>query len=331
MQPGAAHRRVHPVQGRGHHPAVGPRPEGRAPQHPDGLPGPLHLPEPPDDGGRHRGGAVRDPPRGGPQGGPAPAGAGTAGRGGARPGLRQPLPAPVLRRPAPAHRHRAGARAAPGGHRRRRAGVRPGRLRAGAGDQPAGPAPDGVRPVLRVHRARPVDRAAHLGPGRGDVPGPDRGDGTGRGDLRPPDAPVHPGAAVGGAGPGPRGPRTPRADHPRRRRALAHGHPLRVPLPHPVLEGAGAVRPRGAGPRGARGVREGRGADRARLGVPFRRGAAGGAAGGPRWARGTAGHGERQRAGVTRTPARARHPHGRMPGSLPCPHIGAATGALPVC
>ena len=34
-----------------------------APRHPDRLPGPVHLAQPPQDGRRHRGGALRDPPR----------------------------------------------------------------------------------------------------------------------------------------------------------------------------------------------------------------------------------------------------------------------------
>ena len=76
-----------------------------------------------------------------PAQGPAPAHPGTAGPRRPEPRLRQPLPAPVLRRPAPAHRHRPGARPAAGGHRLRRAGVGPGRVGAGSGGQPArGPA-----------------------------------------------------------------------------------------------------------------------------------------------------------------------------------------------
>ena len=47
-----------------------------------------------------------------PQGQPRPQGAGAARPGRSQPRAHQPLPAPVLRRPAPAHRHRPGAGAA---------------------------------------------------------------------------------------------------------------------------------------------------------------------------------------------------------------------------
>ncbi len=57
---------------------------------------------------------------------------------------------------------------------------------------------------------------AHLRPGRRHVPGPDRRDRHRQPDLRPPDPPVHPGAALGRPGTGPGGPRAPRADHPHR-------------------------------------------------------------------------------------------------------------------
>ena len=107
--------------------------------------------------------------------------AGAARPGRAQPRLRQPLPAPVLRRPAAAHRHRPRAGAAAGGHRLRRAGLRARRVGAGAGGQPArGPA-GRLRPVLPVHRARPVGGAAHLRPRRGDVPRQRRRGGHGRG------------------------------------------------------------------------------------------------------------------------------------------------------
>ena len=49
----------------------------------------------------------------------------------------QPLPARVLRRPAPAHRRRPRARAAAEADRRRRAGLRPRRLDPGADGEPA--------------------------------------------------------------------------------------------------------------------------------------------------------------------------------------------------
>ena len=82
---------------------------------------------------------------------------------------RQPLPARVFRRPAPAHRHRARAGGQSEVHRLRRAGLGARRLDSGAGHQPArGPA-GAVRADLPVHRPRPLGRAAHLQPRRGDV------------------------------------------------------------------------------------------------------------------------------------------------------------------
>ena len=84
------------------------------------------------------------------------------------------VPARVLGRAAPAHRRRARARAQPGLHRRRRAGVRARRLDPGADPEPARGAPGRVRPHVSLHRARPRGRPAHLGPDRRHVPRHDR-------------------------------------------------------------------------------------------------------------------------------------------------------------
>ena len=59
----------------------------------------------------------------------------------------------------------------PGPDRRRRAGVRAGRVDPGPGDQPAGRAAGRARPDLPGDRARPGRGPAHLRPGRRDVPG----------------------------------------------------------------------------------------------------------------------------------------------------------------
>ena len=93
---------------------------------------------------------------------------------GPEPRARQPLPARVLRRPAPAHRHRPGAGAEPEDADPGRAGVRAGRVDPGRRDQPARRPARAARPVLRVHRARPVRGPAHLRPDRGHVPRQDR-------------------------------------------------------------------------------------------------------------------------------------------------------------
>ena len=100
----------------------------------------------------------------------------------------QPLPARVLRRPAPAGRHRPGARPRPEGAGPGRAGVGPGRVRPGRGRQPARGTAGPARPGVPVHRPRPVGGAAHLRPGRGHVPGQDRRDRhrASRSTTRPP-------------------------------------------------------------------------------------------------------------------------------------------------
>ena len=94
---------------------------------------------------------------------------GTAGTGATAAAYLNRFPACVLRRPAPAHRHRPRTCAAPGADRGGRTGVRAGRLGAGADRQPdagtAGPA--GHR--LSVRRARPVGGEACQPPRRGDV------------------------------------------------------------------------------------------------------------------------------------------------------------------
>ena len=65
------------------------------------------------------------------------AGQGAARHRRAEPRAREPLPARVLRRSAPAHRHRPRARAQPEAHRLRRAGLGARRVDPGAGAQPA--------------------------------------------------------------------------------------------------------------------------------------------------------------------------------------------------
>ena len=179
-----------------------------------------------------------------PEGRPAQAGAGAARGRRPQPRVHQPLPAPVLRRSAPAHRHRPRPRAATRDHHLRRAGVGARRVGAGAGDEPArGPA-ERVRPVLPLHRARPVGGPAHLRPRRRHVPRQDRGDRHRGRDLRAPDAPVHAGAALGRAGAGPDAARSARPDHPGGRRAEPGEPAVGLPVPHPLLEGAGHLRAR---------------------------------------------------------------------------------------
>ena len=84
------------------------------------------------------------------------------------------LPARILRRAAPAHRHRAGARPRPGGARRRRARLGPRRLGPGA-DPRADARPAGAaRPRDPVHHPRPARRGPGLRPHRRDAARADR-------------------------------------------------------------------------------------------------------------------------------------------------------------
>ena len=71
---------------------------------------------------------------------------------------------------------------------------------------------DRARPVLPLHRARPVGGPAHLGPGRGDVPGQDRRARRHRRPVRAAGPPVHAGAAVRDPDPGPAAGAAPPAD-----------------------------------------------------------------------------------------------------------------------
>ena len=152
-----------------------PADEAAAPRGADDLPGPLHLAEPAAHRRCHRRHAAVGPQHRAEEADPA-ARAGAAGGRGSQPRALQPLPQRVLRRPAPAHRHRPRAHPEPQAAGRRRAGLGPRRLDPGAGDQPApGPA-EGVRHRVPVHRPRPGDRAALLPRGRGDVPRQDRRD-----------------------------------------------------------------------------------------------------------------------------------------------------------
>ncbi len=114
--------------------------QARAPADPrrraDGLPGPVRVAEPPQAGGNHHRRSPAHPWRFQP---PADQGASAGAAEACRPvtGAHQPLPARVLRRPAPADRRRAGACAASQADHRRRAGLGARRIDQGPGHQPA--------------------------------------------------------------------------------------------------------------------------------------------------------------------------------------------------
>ena len=120
--------------------------------------------------------AVRDPRPGAGQGRAQARRAGADGDGRPEPRALQPLPARVLRRAAPADRRRARAGAETEAADRRRAGLGARRLDPGAGAEPAARHAAPARADARVHRPRPVGRAAHVRPRGGHVSRPDRRD-----------------------------------------------------------------------------------------------------------------------------------------------------------
>ena len=145
-------------------------------QTPDHLPGPLRIAQPAHDSGRDRPRAVGDLSRRGASRRMARSDRGPADPGRAERGRCPPLPPSVLGGPAPAHRDRPVPRPQPRGRHLRRAGLRPRRLHPGPGHQPPRGDPGRVRPLVHLHRPRPLGRAPHLGPGRGHVPREVRGD-----------------------------------------------------------------------------------------------------------------------------------------------------------
>ncbi len=116
------------------------------------------------------------------------------------PGSDAEVSARILRRAAPAARHRARAGGRAQGDRLRRARLGARRVGPGAGDQPARRSAGRVRTLVPLHRARPRGRRAHLPSRRGDVSRPHRRSGAAPRAVRAAAASVHRGAAFGGAG-----------------------------------------------------------------------------------------------------------------------------------
>ena len=135
-----ADRRRDPAQGHRPHQPAPRRAPGAAARSADHLPGPVRLAQSAQDGGRdHRRGLCHPRPRRSRRTGAVGGRDARPRRAAAR--RRAALPARVLRRPAPAHRHRPRAGAEAGVRRVRRGGVRAGRVGAVADHQPdAGPA-----------------------------------------------------------------------------------------------------------------------------------------------------------------------------------------------
>ena len=121
------------------------------------------------------------------------------------------LPARILRRPAPAHRHRPRHRARAGVHPARRAdlGARP--LGAGADHRPPAQAAGRARPELPLHLARPEGRARALPPRHGHAARQDRRTGPGR---RGPDPIPRPPTPNGSSGPPSKSPPNVRTEAP---------------------------------------------------------------------------------------------------------------------
>ena len=99
----------------------------------------------------------------------------------------------------------------------------------------------------RAHAAadlpQPGRGAAPVRPGRGHVPGPDRRGRAHRADLQHAPPPLHPGPARRDP-PDDRGRRGRQRPGHRRRPAEPAAHPGRVPVPHPLPDGAAALRDR---------------------------------------------------------------------------------------
>ena len=106
-------------------------------------------------------------------------------------GLLLQVPARVLRRAAPAHRHRALPHDEARRAHLRRVGLGARRVGAGAGAEPAAGPAGRVRPVLHLHLARPRGGEVHLRRDDGDEPGRDRRDRQRRRDLPEPEAGLH--------------------------------------------------------------------------------------------------------------------------------------------
>ena len=117
---------------------------------------PYAIAEPAHDGRRHHRRAAARPQASGRAASAKRSACGAARDWWASTRTPEPLPARVHRRPAPAHRHRPGARRRAQLHRLRRADQRARRLDPGADHQPAAGSAARVRPDLPVHRPRPL-------------------------------------------------------------------------------------------------------------------------------------------------------------------------------
>src|SRR5690606_26927508 len=114
------------------------------------------------------------------------------GRAGTGPGAGRPLPAPGLRRPAAALLHRPRTRGRARAHHLRRGGLRPRRLGAGRGAQPAQGALREQRRRTGVRLPRPARHRVHRRRADRDVPRCGRRTRRHRRRAAPLQAPLHP-------------------------------------------------------------------------------------------------------------------------------------------
>ena len=204
----------------------------------DGLPGSVQLAQPGLPRlARHHARAEAAPPGSGPNQ-PPDRGGTCRGRGRAHPGHRcpRPLPARTVRRPAPAHRVRAGARVPAEADPRRRAGVHARRLDPHRAAQRDGEAAGRGGRLVPLHHARHRERPLRRRPADGDVRRAYRRVGADRGRARPPEAPVHAAASVGRAGPASAASRRRRVGQGRAAAGHRPGRGLPVPLALPVRD-----------------------------------------------------------------------------------------------
>ncbi len=101
-----------------------------------------------------------------------------------------------------------------------------------------------VQAHLPLHRARPLGRPPHLRPRRGHVSRQDRGDRDAATRSTTADAPVHAGPPLGRADRVAELARQARADRAHGRRPEPGQSAVRLPLPHPLLEGTARSAPR---------------------------------------------------------------------------------------
>ena len=164
----------------------------------------------------------------------------------------RPAAAPVLRRPVPAHLDRPRGRHRPEADHLRRAGLRARRVGAGADPEPARGHEAPLRPHADLHRPRPRGREERERPRRRDVPRQDLRGRHARRALRAARASVHRRRCSPRSRSRTRTMRPEDRPAPRRRDPVAGRAAERLPVPHPLPEGAGPVRVRGAADPGDR-------------------------------------------------------------------------------